>query len=41
MKRRYCIQEGATAHTANYFINVLNDVLEGRLTDYGLQGPQP
>jgi hypothetical protein len=30
-RQGYFIQDGATAHTANYSINILNEVFEDRL----------
>jgi hypothetical protein len=33
----YFMQDGATAHTATYPINVLNEVFEGRLLSRGLR----
>jgi hypothetical protein len=37
-KKRHCyfIQDGATAHTATYSINVLNEAFENRLISRGL-----
>jgi hypothetical protein len=32
----YFMQDGATAHTATYSINVLNEVFEDRLISHGL-----
>jgi hypothetical protein len=37
-KACYFMKDGATTHTANYFINVLNEVFE-EVTDYSLQTP--
>jgi hypothetical protein len=35
-RRGYFMQDGATAHTATYSINVLNKVFENRLISHGL-----
>jgi hypothetical protein len=37
----YFMQDGATAHTATYSINVLNEVFESRLISRGLWPARP